>query len=102
SSAVPPERPAFPTRRSSDLDAPAGAGASPVRIGFGSVADAGLGEFGGLGFQALDGVEGELERPALLIGFGVDHDDLAGPELLVRSEEHTSELQSRFDLVCRL
>src|SRR5437868_8243337 len=24
------------------------------------------------------------------------------PVLLVRSEEHTSELQSRFDLVCRL
>src|SRR5207249_6375999 len=24
------------------------------------------------------------------------------PELAVRSEEHTSELQSRFDLVCRL
>src|SRR5699024_11505790 len=24
------------------------------------------------------------------------------PELLLRSEEHTSELQSRFDLVCRL
>src|SRR5699024_12068709 len=24
------------------------------------------------------------------------------PKLLVRSEEHTSELQSRFDLVCRL
>src|SRR5699024_8303677 len=26
----------------------------------------------------------------------------AGTELLLRSEEHTSELQSRFDLVCRL
>src|SRR5699024_12677774 len=26
----------------------------------------------------------------------------AGVEYLVRSEEHTSELQSRFDLVCRL
>src|SRR5699024_11304392 len=24
------------------------------------------------------------------------------PDLFVRSEEHTSELQSRFDLVCRL
>src|SRR5699024_12057295 len=27
---------------------------------------------------------------------------LANEELLERSEEHTSELQSRFDLVCRL
>src|SRR5207249_8262185 len=26
----------------------------------------------------------------------------AAPELQARSEEHTSELQSRFDLVCRL
>src|SRR5437868_12213611 len=29
---------------------------------------------------------------------GIDKVDVAGP----RSEEHTSELQSRFDLVCRL
>src|SRR5699024_11217591 len=27
---------------------------------------------------------------------------VAIPRILVRSEEHTSELQSRFDLVCRL
>src|SRR5207249_5173212 len=27
---------------------------------------------------------------------------ICGPMLLERSEEHTSELQSRFDLVCRL
>src|SRR5437868_8826557 len=26
----------------------------------------------------------------------------AAPDVVVRSEEHTSELQSRFDLVCRL
>src|SRR5207249_11266705 len=35
----------------------------------------------------------ERQVPTLLI---------AGPLLLERSEEHTSELQSRFDLVCRL
>src|SRR5699024_11974872 len=29
-------------------------------------------------------------------------DDKENKTLLVRSEEHTSELQSRFDLVCRL
>src|SRR5699024_12193754 len=28
--------------------------------------------------------------------------ELAGIEIVERSEEHTSELQSRFDLVCRL
>src|SRR5437868_12969493 len=42
--------------------------------------------------------------------FGIDSRDLGQPgeqegilaRLAVRSEEHTSELQSRFDLVCRL
>src|SRR5437868_7651292 len=29
-------------------------------------------------------------------------EELAAPSLQARSEEHTSELQSRFDLVCRL
>src|SRR5207249_7666383 len=29
-------------------------------------------------------------------------DESFGPAVIVRSEEHTSELQSRFDLVCRL
>src|SRR5207249_5589049 len=35
---------------------------------------------------------------------GVDHSEIReiGPSLEDRSEEHTSELQSRFDLVCRL
>src|SRR6266496_5359332 len=38
-----------------------------------------------------------------LAGLGIDnlHIDVAGPEI-PRSEEHTSELQSRRDLVCRL
>src|SRR3712207_9347463 len=31
-----------------------------------------------------------------------DHDDAAGRDDLLRSEEHTSELQSRQYLVCRL
>src|SRR5699024_12422518 len=83
--------PPFPTRRSSDLaDACASAGV------------------------ALVGGE-TAEHPGLL---GVDEYDVAGAatgvagaHLLgseqvggddVRSEEHTSELQSRFDLVCRL
>src|SRR5699024_11539983 len=30
------------------------------------------------------------------------HSDAPGKKYAVRSEEHTSELQSRFDLVCRL
>src|SRR5699024_11382502 len=31
-----------------------------------------------------------------------DHPDVLKGEAIFRSEEHTSELQSRFDLVCRL
>src|SRR5207249_8564698 len=33
---------------------------------------------------------------------GVDLLEIHGAAFLTRSEEHTSELQSRFDLVCRL
>src|SRR2546422_5186691 len=67
-------------------------------------------------FRSLQGLE-QLEQ--LLRGLAVDldgalrdhrdlralHRDLAPPELRgdrVRSEEHTSELQSRLHLVCRL
>src|SRR5207249_11265559 len=81
----------FPTRRSSDL-----------------------------ALQAVRGPEGVVEESAALVQFGFllerqkDGDQgLAvfgqlGPKRRqdlcprVRSEEHTSELQSRFDLVCRL
>src|SRR5206468_10956181 len=47
-------------------------------------------------------------EPALALGAGEEGEELvpdlrAGPIVpLVRSEEHTSELQSRSDLVCRL
>src|SRR5207249_10945220 len=44
------------------------------------------------------------DRPALVVVVQADHDVAGlGPLRIVeRSEEHTSELQSRFDLVCRL
>src|SRR5699024_12823092 len=92
----------FPTRRSSDLlaslerggDAP-GKGVvdeRPVVRAFGKFA------------RALDDVLQTVETL-----FGEGHVGLPGGDLSVtfdadgeRSEEHTSELQSRFDLVCRL
>src|SRR5699024_12645079 len=40
--------------------------------------------------------------PDLAPGIRVDLDGGLHPAELTRSEEHTSELQSRFDLVCRL
>src|SRR5699024_11845669 len=40
----------------------------------------------------------------VIVGFGIARcrQPHFGSELRLRSEEHTSELQSRFDLVCRL
>src|SRR5699024_12688200 len=65
----------FPTRRSSDLDR-----------ALDRLAGQGLGHH----------VEGGLAEERVVLG---DEAQLAVGE---RSEEHTSELQSRFDLVCRL
>src|SRR5207249_10458030 len=62
----------FPTRRSSDLPAPSPSRGGPVRR-----------HQPGAHSRAVS--SGRRRRP-----------------LLTRSEEHTSELQSRFDLVCRL
>src|SRR5437868_9617754 len=45
------------------------------------------------------GGPGQARVPTVLAGAGVGDAGLCSP---VRSEEHTSELQSRFDLVCRL
>src|SRR5690606_41274671 len=73
----------FPTRRSSDLGAerPApftAAGADKLVVLAGVV-------------QHQDVVDHDLQP----VGLGIDHDG-------DRSEEHTSELQSRENLVCRL
>src|SRR3712207_7848766 len=48
------------------------------------------------------GLQHVLDRAELLTGAGVDVALEDPPELLDRSEEHTSELQSRQYLVCRL
>src|SRR5699024_11816777 len=64
--------PSFPTRRSSDL-APAALAHDPPF-----------------------GVEGVGGHPGIVVDRAEERGDP------VRSEEHTSELQSRFDLVCRL
>src|SRR5437868_631913 len=50
--------------------------------------------------QRLEGADGKAKD--LIIGLATGNDRDAGGEMAVRSEEHTSELQSRFDLVCRL
>src|SRR5438034_5575921 len=71
----------FPTRRSSDL------------------------EPGGGGYVAQRILSTKNERHALLaaLWFNIAHYALRPwPWIVVRSEEHTSELQSHSDLVCRL
>src|SRR5699024_12489004 len=86
----------FPTRRSSDLGDCAGhvvrVDLERDRIGPSRLAQDPL-----LG----PGHEDRSIRPSLRAGPGVDHMRREGP-IRSRSEEHTSELQSCFDLVCRL
>src|SRR5207249_11658873 len=75
--------PTFPPRRSSDLHTLSGAPAKPDLHALKYVPSAGA-EAGFWWGEVLTD-----QRPADAYS-------------LVRSEEHTSELQSRFDLVCRL
>src|SRR5699024_12270706 len=91
-SPTPPSLHSFPTRRSSDLDWDQDAAAvegnyndsNPVTVAM--QLDSAVTSAGGL----LDGLD-----PAVYRRKGQRSDG-------ARSEEHTSELQSRFDLVCRL
>src|SRR5699024_12813748 len=66
--------PSFPTRRSSDLRAGSTQGRS----------------------------SGRSPIRSMIIFMRLKVSGVASPRLQSRSEEHTSELQSRFDLVCRL
>src|SRR5699024_12358386 len=90
---APSAPPSVPTRRSSDLVGAVAADSGALTLGVGDLAD---------DVQLAGGVV-EL---GLDVGEAVDAgDDLGGVQIISRinrSEEHTSELQSRFDLVCRL
>src|SRR5690606_41934241 len=80
----------FPTRRSSDLDATHGRLRVPSQLRY-----------------VIQGVPGVTQFEDLLIALGVRLTSpvlafLLGLSNALRSEEHTSELQSRENLVCRL
>src|SRR5690606_41991721 len=87
--AAPRELPCFPTRRSSDL----GQAARGGRYGRGHAAAKRHGQAAGLRTQA---------RMAFVRVPGNDIPEGAEEAWLERSEEHTSELQSRENIVCRL
>src|SRR5690606_41501639 len=93
--AAPGDLPSFPTRRSSDLYRDRG-----TKRGRGRSADA---------YDDLEVTEDDVLVP--VAGILDLHDSYAfvrttgylpGPSDVYRSEEHTSELQSRENLVCRL
>src|SRR5699024_11474428 len=83
SSASHPDHPSFPTRRSSDLRSRTGRATTRGRSWVSS---------------SLLRVQPHLPHDLDDLGLGLRKHVHQGN----RSEEHTSELQSRFDLVCRL
>src|SRR5699024_12407579 len=89
----PPALPSFPTRRSSDLAAQRVGKPALGRRPAGARRPAGGGSRAG--FHSFP--SGSELLPPAAAGEQPDGGGRTG-----RSEEHTSELQSRFDLVCRL
>src|SRR5207249_10540975 len=79
----------FPTRRSSDL-----------KVGSGALFHLDQDNFDGFWFTNNCVMNGHGTPPGSGTGFFVD--GTRNVDHGTRSEEHTSELQSRFDLVCRL
>src|SRR5699024_12235304 len=89
--------PSFPTRRSSDLDY-AEQGLTKVVIDM-----SGSHVWDSSAVAALDQVSEHFRRRDIQVEIvGLNEPSAHLHEELSRSEEHTSELQSRFDLVCRL
>src|SRR5207247_7823023 len=88
----------FPTRRSSDLDQRAEEFVLCRRGGLAAHFDDDA-DVGGVVDEDADASFGRLVGFALDAGLGVPGAEQGDG---LRSEEHTSELQSRVDLVCRL
>src|SRR5699024_11742034 len=80
----------FPTRRSSDLGLIAVAAGAGGHAGPKSP------------FALIQEIREWFDGPLALAGSIAKGDSILAIEPARRSEEHTSELQSRFDLVCRL
>src|SRR5699024_11779009 len=92
----------FPTRRSSDLShSPSGYnGKRQVRYVY-STESSSFPRTSSSNISPESGsfASTSIIRPVVPVG---EASSSVAPEFKIRSEEHTSELQSRFDLVCRL
>src|SRR5207247_11390079 len=98
-SSLHPDLPPFPTRRSSDLglnDTIAWT-TSGATFSLNTIGNATLGLAGSNDTVTITG-----SNSAISITGSNDTVTVSGVTVSLRSEEHTSELQSRVDLVCRL
>src|SRR5947207_7447595 len=71
-----------------------------TQMGKGTVPGGGNLYMGTAALSERDYVHEAVDRADLIIAIG--HDTIEKPPFIMRSEEHTSELQSHSDLVCRL
>src|SRR5206468_13018935 len=98
----PPHSPSFPTRRSSDLGRPIVATATPASRDYVTEGVNGLLVPPGDPQAMAAAIERLDTHPELLAALAAGARAAAATFTTERSEEHTSELQSRSDLVCRL
>src|SRR5699024_12677495 len=97
-----PTSPSFPTRRSSDLVVP-----ESVELEESKSEEVTVEEIDQLTGKKKIILKSKKPKPvdqpeiSEVVSESVELEESKTEEITVRSEEHTSELQSRFDLVCR-
>src|SRR5699024_12678084 len=92
----------LPTRRSSDLQIEEDKLLPKQGVYGVYVYIAGKKYYGLLNLGVKPTFHDHLPKPSPEVYILDFEEDIYGEQITVRSEEHTSELQSRFDLICRL